>query len=94
MLQLGDKVVRKHTAVGEAGDVGYVVLDTRSGRYFSFGEVGLFIWRRLDDQHELTTIAHELACNFETPVASAAEDLLHFVSELLRAGLANELSSR
>ena len=65
----------------------YYVLDLNSGRYYSLGEVGGFIWQRLDGSCELRAIADAVSREFEVSATEAEGDLLEFVVSLAELGL-------
>ncbi len=87
-LDSNARVVRNENAVGEglAGD--FLVLDLGGGEYFGIGEVGGFIWSRLDGSKTLDEIAAEISCEFEVTVSRARDDLSRFVRDLVQRNLA------
>jgi hypothetical protein len=93
MAKLTDRVVRSGQTAAEATADDTLVLDLRTGRYFGMGEVGGFIWERLDGEQTLEEIARATAAHFAVEPSRAAADLLDFVAQLLGAGLARELAA-
>jgi hypothetical protein len=87
-LDMNARFVRNENAVGEglAGD--FLVLDLDSGEYFGIGEIGGFIWLRLDGSKTLNEIAVEVSREFEVSIDQAREDLSRFVRELIQRNLA------
>jgi len=92
VVMLQDRVARSAHAAGEASPDDYLVLDLSSGRYFGLGEVGGFIWQRLDGSLDLAAVAAAVSDHFEVPVEQAREDLLEFVAQLIADGLAEASS--
>lgn len=82
-----DRVRRRKSTEGEGASGEYYVLDLSSGRYYSLGEVGGFIWERLDGGLELEMIADSVAKEFEVSESEARRDLLEFVESLAELGL-------
>lgn len=60
-----------------------LVLDLKSGIYYTLGEIGGFIWEQLDSQQQLVAIVPKIVDRFEIDVDTAAKDLIEFVEELL-----------
>ena len=83
-----DKVERAESTAGESTGDDYLVLDLSSGRYHQIGEVGGFIWERLDGEVDLGTIAALVAETFEVEPHQARRDLLLFVDSVVALGLA------
>ncbi len=88
MFRLSDRVVRSEKSAWEAAPADCYVLDLGSGRYWSVGEVGGFIWERLDGR-ELASVAAAVGREFEVEPERAAADLLEFVERLAELGLAH-----
>lgn len=82
---MSDRVARAGSAAGEGAPGDYYVLDLGSGRYFALGEVGGFIWQRLDGSLDLRAVAAEVCREFEVSSEEAESDLIDFVHSL--AGL-------
>lgn len=84
---LSDRFVRSDGAVGESAPEDYLILDLGSGRYFGVGEVGGFIWERLDGEQDLQAITLAVATRFDVDPEIAAEDLIELVTALAAVGL-------
>ena len=79
---------RRNAAVeGERAGADYFVLDLETGSYYALGEVGGFIWRRLDGSRSLTEIADEVTAAFEIDAEPARSDVVEFVDGLAELGL-------
>ena len=78
---------RETTAVGESLAEDFAVLDLGTGDYFSLGEVGGFIWDRLDGETTLAEIASAMARAFDVGEDQAAADLDLFIAALTDRGL-------
>ncbi|MCP3956522.1 MAG: PqqD family protein [bacterium] len=83
-----ERFVRSASSAGESAPGDYLILDLRSGRYYGVGEVGGFIWERLDGERDLAAIARAISARFEVDPERAAEDLIEFVTWLREIGLA------
>ena len=88
MITLANRITRRAATAGESTQRDYLVLDLSSGRYFGLGEVGGFIWQRLDGSRDLAAIAAEVAEHFGVTAERARADLLEFVAQLVDDGLA------
>ena len=86
-LLLTDRPARAASAESESTADDCFVLDLDSGRYYSLGEVGGFIWDRLDGELDLDAIAGQVASSFQVDRRQAGEDLLEFVAGLHELGL-------
>jgi len=93
MVKLTDRVARSAQTAAETTPDDMLVLDLRSGRYYGLGEVGGFIWRRLDGERDLEEIARATAVHFAVEPERAARDLVEFIAQLIESGLAREVST-
>ncbi len=82
-----DRVRRAEASEGEPAGEDYFVLDLETGKYYSLGEVGGFIWQRLDGSSSLARIAEEVSGAFEVGASEARSDVLEFVGALADLGL-------
>ncbi len=87
-IALTDRFARAETSAGESAPGDYLILDLATGRYFGVGEVGGFIWDRLDGERDLRAIVREVSAHFEVDQESASTDLIELVSWLHETGLA------
>ena len=88
---LADRFARRETAAGEGAPGDYLILDLGSGRYYGVGEVGGFIWERLDGTRDLRALAGDLSAHFDVDPERAAADLVEFVGWLRKTGLASRV---
>lgn len=86
-LLFTDRPARAPSTESESTAGDCFVLDLDSGRYYSLGEVGGFIWERLDGELDLDAIAGQVASSFEVDRRRAGEDVLDFVAGLDELGL-------
>lgn len=86
-FELSDRVARSDAAEAENTDGETFVLDPASGRYFTLGDVGGFIWWRLDGRSDLGSIAEAVSDRYEVSTEEAGNDLLEFVAMLGELGL-------
>ena len=84
---LTDRPVRAEAAEAEATAGETLVRDLDSGRSFSLGEVGGFIWGQFDGSQDLEAIAEAVADRFEVTVEEAGRDLIEFAAMLADLGL-------
>jgi len=61
-------------------------------RIFTLTKVAEFIWDRLDGQRSLSDIRDELLSEFDVEKDQADSDIFAFVSELMSAGLVQEVA--
>jgi hypothetical protein len=85
---LEQRLVRRSEVAGEALPGDFLVVDLDSGRYFSLGEVGGFVWHRLDGRRTLSEIADEVVGCYEVSPERARRDLLCLGRQLVASGLA------
>ena len=64
-----------------------LILDLDSGSYFGVGEVGGFVWERLDGSRSLAAIADELLEVYEVELEVVRVDLLALIENLSEKGL-------
>ncbi|MDR7100881.1 HPr-rel-A system PqqD family peptide chaperone [Croceicoccus sp. BE223] len=64
-----------------------VLMNTATGRFFALEDSALAIWRAIDGNRDLATIADELAERFGTDAATVASDSGEFLADLVAAGL-------
>ncbi len=87
-VALSDRFARGEASAGESAPADYLILDLSTGRYFGVGEVGGFIWDRLDGERDLSAIARALSEHFDVDPDRASTDLIEFVTWLRDTGLA------
>ncbi|MBV9079837.1 MAG: PqqD family protein [Elusimicrobia bacterium] len=59
-----------------------VLLNVTTGDYCEVNELGLFVWRQLDDELSLDEIARRVAAAFESAPADVASDVEEFARGL------------
>ena len=74
-------------AVGSFHEDGVVILHAGSGRLFSSNAIGAHIWRGLEQQLSLETIAREISCAYQVAWATAREHTLIFLAALEQQAL-------
>ena len=87
-MNLSDLVARKASTADEGDGDDRLVLDLDSGRYYTLGETGGFIWSRLDGVCSLEEIAIQVAESFEVDLETAEADLLEFAERMIELDLA------
>lgn len=63
-------------------DDGAVLLDVRKGTYFSLNNVGVEVWRRLEQGHTLDQVEQGIADDFGAPFDVVSRDVRQFVRVL------------
>ena len=65
-----------------------ILFDPDTGNAFGLNPVGVFIWKRLDGQHEIDEILKELRDHAEDVPEEAKDHLNGFINDLVEHGLA------
>ena len=65
-----------------------VLFDPDSGDAFGLNPIGVFIWKRLDGNHEISDILEDLQGAHEDVPDEAEGDLQEFIEDLVQRGLA------
>jgi hypothetical protein len=65
-------------------DDGIVILHAGNGRLYSSNETGARIWRGIERQLSLETIAEGISAEYQIAPATAREDTVRFLTELER----------
>lgn len=60
---------------------------------FSLNETGKIIWERLDGEKSLGELVKELSAEFEVSATEIEEDVIGFVTELLKRGMLVDTTS-
>ncbi len=74
-------------AVRSFHDDGVVILQAGTGRLFTANETGARIWRGIEQQLPLETIATEISAAFQIARTTAREHTLNFLTALEQQGL-------
>jgi len=74
-------------AVASVHEGGVVILDNRKGRLYSSGPAGAYIWRCIEQQLSLETIAGKLHSDFQIELTTAREHTARFMEQLHANGL-------
>ncbi len=64
-----------------------VLLNVRSGHYYSLNEVGARLWELLDGQRAIGIVINQMAEEFDAPPAVISADVGELVEDLFREGL-------
>ena len=73
--------------VGSFHDNGVVILHAGSGRLFTSNETGARIWRGIEQQLSLETIANEISSAYHIARTTAREHTLSFLTALEQQAL-------
>ncbi len=65
-----------------------VLFDPETGKAHGLNPVGVFIWKRLDGKHTIEDILKELKEECEDAPPEAQNDVIEFIQELVKNGLA------
>lgn len=74
-------------AVRSFHDDGVVILQAGAGRLFTSNETGARIWRGIEQQLPVETIATEISTAFQIARTTAREHTLNFLTALEQQGL-------
>jgi hypothetical protein len=74
-------------AVRSFHDDGVVILQAGTGRLFTSNETGARIWRGIEQQLPLETIATEISTAYQIALTTAREHTLNFLAALERQAL-------
>jgi hypothetical protein len=86
MARILHKLDASHCATEVDGEL--VMIHVETGKFFSLKEVGLDIWRRLDDQPDLDLICQDLMQEYGIAQDECQRSVDAFVSQLTTAGFA------
>ena len=65
-----------------------ILFDPNSGDAHGLNPLGVFIWKRLDGKHTVEDILKELKEECEDVLPEAQSDIIEFIQELVKNGLA------
>ena len=65
-----------------------ILFDPNSGNAHGLNPLGVFIWKRLDGKHTVEDILKELKEECEDVLPEAQSDIIEFIQELVKNGLA------
>jgi hypothetical protein len=69
----------------------FVVIDTKSGNYHIFNEVGRLIWQGVEAGRESEAIVSDLVSSYQVTTDQARRDFEAFVKDLWGYGLLEEI---
>ena len=79
---------RKPELVAAEMDGERVMMDIRSGKYFSLRGVGGFIWDQIENPTSINTVVAAVEAAFETSDhAEVEQDVSAFMDQMIEAGL-------
>jgi hypothetical protein len=64
-----------------------VILNLKSGEYFTLNDVGQFVWLAVADQKNIEEIRQKVVDAFDVSPEKASEDIEAFISRMLDEGL-------
>jgi hypothetical protein len=64
-----------------------VILDQRSGSYFSVSDVGEFIWNELQTPRSLDDLVRAVMAEYDIDTQRCRQDLIRFLDSMLAQGL-------
>lgn len=85
------KVVRNESLPTGEIDGELVALDLEKGDCFGLDRVGAFIWQLAETPRTIGEIADELVDTHDVDRSQCLSDILHFVDDLIHAGLLNRV---
>lgn len=81
------RITVRSEAAASIHEDGLVILDTRSGRLFTSNLTGARVWRGLERQLPVESIADEIGREYQIDRTVAREHATRFLDELERNGL-------
>lgn len=66
-----------------------VILDLASSTYFGLDDIGVRIWKLLQDGTELPVVRQQLLSEYDVGAQQLEQDINRFVQQLCEAGLAS-----
>jgi hypothetical protein len=86
--RIGQTVVRQHAEVqGTNMDGETVLLDLRTGRYYTLNRLASVIWQECDGTRAVADIHATLCARFDVTAEQALEDLIAMLNQLCREDL-------
>jgi hypothetical protein len=67
-----------------------VILNLKSGEYFTLNDVGQVIWLAITDKNNIEEIRQKVVDNFDVSPENAAKDIDKFLTGMLNEGLLHE----
>ena len=80
-------VVAAHHHLSTELDGEAVVLDTRSGTYYTLGDVGAYIWRLLAEARSVDAVVEAVVARYDVTPDECRRDVLELMQELRQTGL-------
>ncbi|MCO6452103.1 MAG: PqqD family protein [Caldilineales bacterium] len=87
MLTLTDCPRRSSQTAADSLEGQTIIIDLKSGVYFSLNATGTFLWDRLDGETSLASISRELAAAYEVDAETTDADILELAGQLHSEGL-------
>ena len=84
------KKVRKlpNKFVASEVDGELILIHGDSGEFFALTDIGLEIWRLLDEEHDVVAIADRLVSIYDVSQAECERDVREFASQIVDVGFA------
>lgn len=80
-------VVRNHDLMAVPMDGDLVMMSISQGRYYGINPVGGRIWALLEQPQTVQALCRQIESEFDVTPAQCEQDVLHFVGQLLSAGV-------
>ena len=88
MLQGNNPIANPLIVLREEFDDWAILFDPDTGDAFGLNPIGVHIWKRLDGNHSVKDILHDLQEGYEDVPDEAEGDLQGFIEDLVQRGLA------
>ena len=88
MSQANNPIANPLIVLREEFDDWAILFDPDTGDAFGLNPIGVFIWKRLDGNHEISDILQNLQEAHEDVPIEAESDLQEFIEDLVQRGLA------
>src|SRR5712692_10452836 len=64
-----------------------ILINLKTGVYYSLNEVGTLFWNMLDGQRTIADCAQQIAADYEAPVETVTNDLFELAQNLVKENL-------
>jgi hypothetical protein len=91
MVSLDSTLTRTEEQISVATGEEIVVLNAKTGIYFSMEEIGVRIWQLLENPIRVRAIYDRLIDEYHVEPVQCEQDLLSFLSDLSEQGLITEV---
>lgn len=77
-----------HKFIASEVDGELILIHGDSGEFFAISDIGLEIWRMLDEERDVAAIVERLVSRYSIPQAECERDVRKFTEDLVGVGFA------